>query len=115
MDSILGAAGLPDIGNLFPASDSKYKDIDSIELLREVLNLVKSQGWQVEFVDSFICAQVPRLNKYRDEIIKSLARFFPVNLKFKSAEKLDDSGRGLSMTCQAIATISRLNINGEAL
>ena len=115
MDAILGAAGLPDIGNLFPASDSRYKDINSIELLREVLKLVNSHGWQVEFIDSFICAQVPRLNKYRDEIIKSLSRFFPVNLKFKSAEKLDDSGRGLSMTCQAIANISRLNINVEAL
>ena len=114
MDAILGAAGLPDIGNLFPAGDSRYKDINSIELLREVLNLVNSQGWRVEFVDSFICAQVPRLNKYREIIIKNLSQFFNINLKFKSAEKLDDSGRGLSMTCQAIANLSRLNLNGEA-
>ena len=114
MDAILGAAGLPDIGNLFPASDSRYKDINSIELLREVLNLVNSQGWRVEFVDSFICAQVPRLNKYREIIIKNLSQFFNINLKFKSAEKLDDSGRGLSMTCQAIANLSRLNLNEEA-
>ena len=111
MDAILGAAGLPDIGNLFPASDSRYKNINSFELLREVLNLVNSEGWRVEFVDSFICAQVPRLNKYRDEIIKNLSQFFSVNLKFKSAEKLDDSGRGLSMTCQSVATLSRLNFN----
>ncbi len=114
MDAILGAAGLPDIGNLFPASDSRYKDINSIELLQEVLNLVNSQGWRVEFVDSFICAQVPRLNKYREIIIKNLSQFFNINLKFKSAEKLDDSGRGLSMTCQAIANLSRLNLNEEA-
>ena len=114
MDAILGAAGLPDIGNLFPASDSRYKDINSIELLREVLNLVNSQGWRVEFVDSFICAQVPILNKYREIIIKNLSQFFNINLKFKSAEKLDDSGRGLSMTCRAIANLSRLNLNEEA-
>ncbi|MBQ7561498.1 MAG: 2-C-methyl-D-erythritol 2,4-cyclodiphosphate synthase [Synergistaceae bacterium] len=113
MDSILGAAGLPDIGNLFPASDLRYKNIDSIKLLREVLNLVNSQGWRVEFVDSFVCAQVPRLNKYREIIINNLSQFFNINLKFKSAEKLDDSGRGLSMTCQSIATLSRLNL-GEA-
>lgn len=108
MDAVLGGAGLPDIGTLFPASDERYRDADSLALMAEVMKLVTSEGWSVEFADAVITAQVPRLNKYRDEIIRSLSRFFPVSIKFKSAEGLDDSGRGLSMTCRAVATLGRM-------
>ncbi|MBQ7593566.1 MAG: 2-C-methyl-D-erythritol 4-phosphate cytidylyltransferase [Synergistaceae bacterium] len=108
MDAILGAAGLPDIGNLYPANDEKFHDINSIALLEDVMKRVKAEGWEVEFVDAVVIAQVPRLNKYREEIINNLAKFFTLNLKFKSAETLDDAGRGLSMTCEAVATLRRL-------
>ena len=108
MDAILGGAGLPDIGNLFPASDERFRGADSMELLREVMRLVNAEGWNVEFADAVITAQVPRLNKYREEIMQSLARFFPVNIKFKSAENLDDSGRGLCITCRVVATLGRV-------
>lgn len=108
MDAILGGAGLPDIGNLFPASDEKFRGADSIELLREVMSLVASEGWNVEFADAVITAQVPRLNKYREQIMQNIGRFFPVNIKFKSAENLDDSGRGMCITCRAIATLGRV-------
>lgn len=107
MDAILGAAGLPDIGNLFPASDERFKGADSIELLREVMRMVKAEGWHVEFVDSVVQAQVPRLNAYRAAIIESMKRFFEFNVKFKSAEHIDDSGNGLSMTCWSTATLRR--------
>lgn len=108
MDSILGGAGLPDIGNIFPASDERFRGADSMKLLREVMRLVEAEGWEVEFVDAVLTAQIPRLNKYRDEIIKSMAEFFPFNIKFKSAEELDDSGKGLCMTCRAIATLGKV-------
>lgn len=107
MDAVLGAAGLPDIGNLYPASDDKYHNADSLALLNDVMKMVKAEGWNVEFVDAYIEAQVPKLNKYREQIIKKLSEFFPLNLKFKSAECIDDSGRGLSMRCEAIATLSK--------
>ena len=110
MDSILGAAGLEDIGNIFPASDEKYRNADSIKLLKEVLFLINSKGWRVDFVDAVVEAQVPRLNKYREEIKNNLGKFFDINLKFKSAENLNDCGRGLSMTCWACATLSFLNL-----
>ncbi|MBQ7195781.1 MAG: 2-C-methyl-D-erythritol 2,4-cyclodiphosphate synthase [Synergistaceae bacterium] len=106
MDSILGAAGLEDIGNIFPASDEKFRNADSIELLKKVLRLVEEAGWRVEFVDAVVEAQVPRLNKYREEIKSTLEKFFACNIKFKSAENLNDAGRGLSMTCWACATVS---------
>ena len=107
MDSILGAAGLADIGNIFPASDEKFKDADSIKLLEKVINLVENDGWKIEFVDAVVQAQVPRLNKYREEIKNNLEKFFAVNLKFKSAEEIDDAGKGLSMTCWAAATLTK--------
>ena len=107
MDSILGAAGLDDIGTIFPASGPEYKNADSVKLLQKVLELVESEGWQVNFVDAVVQAQVPRLNKYRDEIRNNLGKFFAFNLKFKSAENLDDSGRGLSMTSWSVATLER--------
>ncbi|MBQ7665195.1 MAG: 2-C-methyl-D-erythritol 2,4-cyclodiphosphate synthase, partial [Synergistaceae bacterium] len=110
MDAILGAAGLPDIGNLFPASDERFRNADSIELLREVMRLVSSEGWYVEFVDAVVQAQVPKLNAYREAIIASMKRFFEFNVKFKSAEHIDDSGDGLSMTCWAAATLRRVNM-----
>ena len=108
MDSILGGAGLPDIGNLFPASDERFRGADSMKLLAEVMRLVNDEGWRVEFVDAVVQAQVPRLNKYRDAVMESLGRFFAVNVKFKSAETLDDAGAGLSMTCWACATLRKV-------
>ena len=108
MDSILGAAGLDDIGNLFPASDARFKDADSMKLLEEVLRRVNSEGWQVDFVDVVLEAQVPRLNKYRELIKDSLGKYFAVNVKFKSAEMIDDSGKGLAMKCWAVANLSHL-------
>ncbi|MBR1487182.1 MAG: 2-C-methyl-D-erythritol 2,4-cyclodiphosphate synthase, partial [Synergistaceae bacterium] len=107
MDSILGAAGLEDIGNIFPASDEKYRNADSIKLLEKILLLVNAKGWRVDFVDAVVEAQVPKLNKYREEIKNKLGKFFDINLKFKSAETLGDCGRGLSMTCWACATLSK--------
>ena len=75
--------------------------------MREVMRLVNAEGWNVDFADAVITAQVPRLNKYRDEIIRKLSEFFPVNIKFKSAENIDDAGRGLCITCRAVATLGR--------
>lgn len=109
MDAVLGGAGLRDIGTIFPASDEKFRGADSMKLLAEVVKLVNAQGWRVEFVDAVVQAQIPKLNKYYDEITASLGRFFPVNVKFKSAENLDDSGSGLSMTCWACATLRRID------
>ena len=107
MDAVLGGAGLPDIGNIFPASDERFRGADSLELMREVMRLVNAEGWNVDFADAVITAQVPRLNKYRDDIIRKLSEFFPLNIKFKSAENIDDSGRGLCITCRAVATLGR--------
>ena len=108
-DAILGGAGLPDIGNLFPASDEKFKDADSLELLREAYRLVKANNFKVVWIDAVIQAQVPRLNKYLGLMRENFKKIFDdkdiVNIKAKSAETLDDAGAGLAMTCWTAATL----------
>ena len=108
-DAILGGAGLPDIGNLFPASDEKFKDANSLELLREAYRLVKANNFKVVWIDAVIQAQVPRLNKYLGLMRENFKKIFDdkdiVNIKAKSAETLDDAGAGLAMTCWAAATL----------
>jgi 2-C-methyl-D-erythritol 4-phosphate cytidylyltransferase/2-C-methyl-D-erythritol 2,4-cyclodiphosphate synthase len=114
-DALLGAAGLPDIGNLFPASDERYRDADSMELLREVVGLVAKDRWEIVWVDAVIEAQVPRLNDclpaVRAEVSAVLSgcpgaplRF---NVKAKSPEKTGDAGAARAMVCHAVATLRR--------
>ncbi|GIU88946.1 MAG: hypothetical protein KatS3mg010_0045 [Acidimicrobiia bacterium] len=65
-DALLGAAGLPDLGTLFPASDDRYRDADSMGLLREVAERVARGGWWVDNVDVVIAAETPRLGPHVD-------------------------------------------------
>ena len=118
-DALLGAAGLPDIGNLFPANDDTYKDADSVKLLKRAAELVRANGWRVEWVDAAVQAQVPRLNSYIPEMKKRLSDAINpggadcVNIKAKSAEGIGDAGMGGSMNCWAVATLSLRDGDGE--
>ena len=111
-DALLGAAGLPDIGNLFPASDEKYRNADSMELLRQTVDLVKRERWDIVWVDSIIEAQIPRLNDYLPDIRRKVSAVLTsenvpcFNIKAKSAEKTGDAGMGRSIVCRAVATLS---------
>ena len=115
-DALLGAAGLPDIGNLFPASDEAYRGADSMELLRRVVGRVREEGWIVVWTDVVIQAQIPRLNAHLPEMRARLSALLNpggsncVNLKAKSAEGTGDPGLGRSMTCWAVATLSRKGV-----
>ena len=111
-DALLGAAGLPDIGNLFPATDERYKGADSLELLRQVAELVKDEGWEVVWVDAVLEAQVPRLNSFLPAMAKELSAVLNssgnglcVNIKAKSPEHTGDPGVARSIVCRAVATL----------
>ena len=113
-DALLGAAGEGDIGTLFPASDDKYKDADSVSLMREVLELLKSKGWRVTWLDIALTAQLPRLGKEIPKILDNFNRQFyvygldkRVSLKVKSGELTGSVGRAQSMVCYAVASIER--------
>lgn len=116
-DAVLGAAGEPDIGTLFPANDDKWKDADSLNLLDISLDRVREQGWQVDWADITLIAQQPRLGhllpKFRESLlqhIREAGRPPNLNIKVKSPEECGSAGRTECIICHATATLSRLNI-----
>lgn len=115
MDALLGAAGLPDIGTLFPAGDDTYKDADSIKLLDRVVALLAENGWKIEWVDATLNAQIPKLGGIISKLKSNLEQHLTAdgravfNLKVKSGEKCGSVGRSECMKCHAVATLSRIN------
>jgi 2-C-methyl-D-erythritol 4-phosphate cytidylyltransferase/2-C-methyl-D-erythritol 2,4-cyclodiphosphate synthase len=113
-DALLGAAGLGDIGALFPASDERYKDMDSTIILGRVLEILAQDGWSVGWIDATLIAQVPRLGPLMSKITSNLGRSFAaynliekINLKVKSGEFVGGVGRAECMECNVLATIER--------
>jgi len=105
-DALLGAAGLSDIGELFPPSDEKWKGADSKELLNYSWNLVKEKGYKLGNLDCVIAMEKPKLLPFRKEIIKSIAQILEVEenqifVKAKTGEKLGEIGNGLAVAVWA--------------
>lgn len=105
-DSLLGAAALGDIGKHFPDTDPRYKGADSLVLLKNVSDLVKSKGYKVNNIDATVIAQLPKLAPYIDEMRKNIANALGIEVDFVSVkatteEKLGFTGRkeGISSHC----------------
>ena len=113
-DALLGAAGLPDLGTLFPASDDAYRGASSIELLRDVDGAGRTAtGWSVANVDVVIAAEQPRLAaaRRRDGRSRALAAVRsarPSSVKPKRAEGVGAIGRGEGIAAWAVALLERL-------
>ncbi|MGH7760468.1 MAG: 2-C-methyl-D-erythritol 2,4-cyclodiphosphate synthase [Candidatus Dormibacteraceae bacterium] len=110
IDALLGAAGLGDIGKLFPSSDPKYKDASSLALLSTAAVSVRSAGFRIVNVDSTVIAEEPRLQPHlhqmRDNIATSLKLGVAlVSVKATSPEGLGSLGRKAGIAAQAIALI----------
>ncbi len=113
-DALLGAAALGDIGRHFSDTDSRYKDIDSRVLLRNVSDLLEKNGYKVINIDATIVAQAPRMSPYISAMIINIAqdlgiRKEDVNIKAKTAEKLGFVGRGEGIMAEAICFINKTN------
>jgi 2-C-methyl-D-erythritol 2,4-cyclodiphosphate synthase len=98
IDALLGAAGLGDIGTLFPDTEAKYLGADSGELLKTVMVQVREAGYALGNMDSTVIAQAPKLAPYRETIQARLATLMGVeisriNVKAKTSEKLGFVGR----------------------
>jgi 2-C-methyl-D-erythritol 2,4-cyclodiphosphate synthase len=105
-DALLGALALGDIGEHFPPHDSRYKNISSSVLLKNVLALPAYSRWQIVNIDIIIELQNPRLSPYKEAIrrnIAALAGLPPeaVAVKAKTGEKLDAVGKGRAIKAQA--------------
>ena len=110
VDAMLGAAGLGDIGALFPSSDPQYRGASSLLFLREVTGLLAGQGWQVVNLDATIVAERPRLAPYVQnmrETIAESAGLSPaqVNIKCTTTDGLGFPGRGEGIGALAVATV----------
>ena len=110
-DALLGAAGLGDIGRLFPDTDPAHKDRASIEFLHEVRDRIESSGWRVVNVDVTLLAEEPKIGPYRDQISAVIAdglRTAPtqINIKATTSEGLGFAGRREGIACWAVATLT---------
>jgi 2-C-methyl-D-erythritol 2,4-cyclodiphosphate synthase len=107
IDALLGAAGLGDIGELFPDTDELWRDADSMALLRDVLGRVEAAGWAVEHVDATVVLEHPKLAPHRDAMRESLASVLgSVNIKFTTGEKMGFVGREEGAAALAVATLA---------
>ena len=111
IDALLGAAGLGDIGLHFPDTDERWRDADSIELLRSTHALLRDAGLSPVNVDATVVCEAPRLSPYRGQMRDSLASAVglpagAVNVKFTTAERMGFIGRGEGVAALAIATVS---------
>ena len=111
IDALLGAAGLGDIGTLFPADDPSYKGASSLDMLAKTATLLAEAGYRVVNVDCTVIAQAPRLHPHLGEMSANLVRrlgTIDVNVKGKSPEGVGALGGGAGIAAQAVATIEEL-------
>ena len=111
IDALLGAAGLDDIGRHFPDSDERWRDADSIELLRAVRELLGEAGFTPLNVDATVACEAPRLDPHREEMRGRLAEALgldrgAVNVKFTTGERIGFVGRGEGVAALAVVTVS---------
>lgn len=110
IDAVLGACALGDIGMHFPDSDTRYKGINSLELVRHTAALVRESGFQIGNLDATVTAQKPKLGPFRDAMREKLAEAFGIDIrnvsvKFTTPEHTGPEGRGESMTVRALALV----------
>ena len=111
IDALLGAAGLGDIGRLFPAGEPKYAGAASLEMLAVSVKKVRDAGYRVVNVDCTVIAQEPRLQPYLEKMQRNLGERLGdagVNVKGKSPEGLGALGQGGGIAAQAVAVIEKM-------
>lgn len=112
MDALLGAAGLGDIGRLFPDSDPAYAGISSLALLRRVADELRERDFSVVNLDATLVAQAPKIGPYRRQMEENIAVGLDipverVNVKATTEEGLGFTGSGAGMAAQAIALLEQ--------
>jgi 2-C-methyl-D-erythritol 2,4-cyclodiphosphate synthase len=109
-DALLGAAGLGDIGALFPSDDERYRGADSIELLREAYGHVLAAGWALVNADCVLVGQEPKIAKHREQMRARLSDAVgggEVNVRATTTDHLGFTGRGEGLAAHAVALLER--------
>jgi len=112
IDALLGAAGLGDIGTLFPSGDDRFRGASSLDLLRDAYERVRDAGYGLVNADCVLVAEEPRIDAIRDEMCERLAGALGVEtarvtVRATTTDGLGFSGRGEGLAAQAIALLSR--------
>ena len=111
-DAILGAIGDSDMGEHFPDTDPRFKNISSLNLLKQVRKRAKALGFSLVHLDTLVIAQEPKLSPFKPAIRRRLAKTLSlaekrVNVKAKTTEGLWLTGRSQGIASYAIATVAR--------
>ena len=113
IDALLGALALDDIGTLFPDTDPKYKDADSMKLLKFVVEKVLNEGYKIVNLDTNIIAQSPKMMPYIPKMKVAIANLLnieisDISIKAKTKEKLDSVGENRAIEANAIVLLESL-------
>jgi 2-C-methyl-D-erythritol 2,4-cyclodiphosphate synthase len=111
-DAILGAAGLEDIGHLFPPDDAAYEGASSLALLGEAWERVRGGGWELVNLDAVVILEAPRLAPHRDAMRAAVAGALGVEparvtVRATTTDGLGFPGRGEGAACHAVALLRR--------
>ena len=112
IDAITGAAGLPDVGQMFPNTDPKYKGINSAELLKATMVAFNQTGWRIVNTDIIVIAQKPKLSPFKPAMVQRLAELLgvnvdQVNIKGKTGEGVDALGEERAIACHCVVLIEK--------
>jgi 2-C-methyl-D-erythritol 2,4-cyclodiphosphate synthase len=109
IDAVLGAAGLGDIGSLFPSDSSTPQGVSSLDLLYEALERVRGAGYSVVNADCVLIGEEPRIASRREEMGVALGQILgaPVSVRATTTDKLGFTGRGEGLAAQAVALVTQ--------
>jgi len=110
IDALFGAAGEGDIGAHFPDSDERYRNIDSLYLLKETAVVLRDKGFRISYIDATLIAQAPRLGSYLNDMRKNLAAATGIaperiNVKVTTEEKMGFTGSGEGIAAHAVCLL----------
>ena len=112
MDALLGALSLGDIGKYFPPSDQKWKNVDSLFLLSQVIELIRNQGWEVNNIDSVIVAERPKIKPFVELMKNNISNTLRINgsfigIKATTNEKMGPEGREEGISCHSVVLLEK--------
>ena len=110
IDAVLGAAGLGDIGGLFPSGDERYRGADSLDLLRDAYAQVEAAGWKLVNADCVLVGQEPKIAPHREEMRERLSAAVgggEVNVRATTTDHLGFTGRLEGLAAHAVALLER--------
>src|SRR5262245_5103393 len=112
IDAVLGAAGLGDIGALFPSTDSSLAGVSSLKLLDQAMNVVREEGWELVNADCILVGEEPKIASRRDEMRAALAQAAGadvrrVTVRATTTDGLGFTGRAEGLAAQAVALLRR--------